>query len=471
MKAKLAIALALVVALVLGLSYWMGQQKTARLVAASVPDIPSDGISHPRLQERIQNATTQANEGSIEGLAELSKLYDANGFTNEAWQCYATLVVVEPQDPLWHYRFGRLLAGYGKLEEATPLFERTIDLDPDYIPARIRLGDTLLKQNRIEEAEAVYRKTLSLDKKNAYASVGLGRVEIARENWSGAKTHLEKATADSNFQIGADLLGDVYEKLGLERQEYQVLETIRWGSYADIPDPWSLDLINDCYDAYQVSIAGGWVVHQGDSRAGLRYLKRAESLDPDNSTIHFQMAGVYMQMSDLEEAERHYQRCVELEPGLADAWLGLMNIAERRQSPTTRRRLLDAALRAAPRSPSLQIEKGKLMLQQNRVDEAIAAFNRSIELRPHEAIGYVELAKAYMSLGRDEEGIEQIKRAIEKEPNNAIAVSTMAYHSIMNGNQSEAVRWLKRLGELPRVGRDHLNQLENAYRRVFGSAP
>lgn len=469
-KIILAFAIAILGAAIAGYLLWDKSQKTAAIIKAAVPEIPND-LANSELSSRIQVATTQAKEGSdqLEGLAELSRLYDANGYTNRAWECYAALVVVDPSEPRWPYRFGKILAGYGQLEDATPFFEKAVSLDPSYLPSHIRLADTLLKQNRLDEAKSAYEGALSVAPQSAYALVGLARVAIARDDLQLARTHLENAVKVTDYQIGADLLGDVYEKLGLPALENQVLREIEWGSYADLPDPWSLTLMNDCYDAYQVSIAGGWVVHQGDIHTGLRYIKRAVSLAPDSSMIHYQIAGIYMNLEDLENAEMHFKKCVELQPDFADAWLSLIEIAKRKQSPTLVRRTLDAAMRAAPDSPSLNIERGKLLLAQRRVDQAIPYFERSIELRPHEAVGYIELAQALLAKNEVTQAMEQMKKALVMEPTHPVALTTMAFDAIIREDKEAADKWMKRIQAQPRITQEELKQLTALYRQHFAT--
>lgn len=471
MKLKLSLAAVAVIAAAIGFLLWQKAAQTAALVAKATPTVPEAQISNPELLTRIQEATTQARAGQLEGLAELSRLYHANGFNNEAWQCYAALVLADPGQAQWPYHFGRILAGYGKLEEATPLFERAVSLDSNYIPSRIRLGDTLLKQNLYSEAQDSYEGTLALDEQNPYALLGLARVAIGQENWQQARIHLEKAVEVSDYQIGADLLGDVYEKLDLPALENSVLQKIEWGSYSDMPDPWSLSLMDDSYDAYQVSIAGGWVAHRGDIRTGLRYIRRAVELDPNSSTLQYQIAGIYHGLEDFEKAEEHYRRCVELQPDLADAWLGLVEIAKRRNSPTLVRRTLDAALRAAPDSPSLNIERGKILVAQKQFSKAYPYFEKSIEHRPHEAVGYIELAQAYLAANRIEDGVEQLRLALIREPNNPIALSSMVFDAIMRKDKAEADAWFERLRQQARFGADERAQLESLYQNAFGSRP
>lgn len=475
MKAKLLIAAGVIVAAALAFAIYqwnIGHQRDA-IARQAVPDMPSLSAQPTELAQRIQKADANVREGSdpLESLSELSRLYHANGFLNEAWHCYHGLLQADPKNPLWPYRLASILAGYGELEEAAPLYRQSLSLDPSYLPVHIRLGDTLLKMNRFAEAEAVYEGALKREPKNAYALVGKARIAIANENWPEARSLLETAISATSFKIGADLLGDVYEKLGMKSKEQIVLKNMQWGSYADIPDKRMLSLMDDSYDAYQVSIAGGWVLHQGDTDTGLRYLKRALKLDPNGSMLHYQIAAVYRQIGDLEKSREHYERSVELDPQLSDGWIALINIAKETASATAARRLLEQAYAQNPESPSLNIMKGEGFLEQGNIDQAIHFFKRSIEFRPNEASGYIALARAYLTQERVPEGLELMREALKNEPSNPVALTSLAFGAIMQGDQKAADEWFKRLSIQPRLTEKEIDALVQRYHQQFGEWP
>lgn len=463
-----AIAIAAIAA---GVIHWQGQQRAASIATAALPALPDLAGKHPTLAARIQAADAAIRQGDapVNSLQELSRLYHANGYYAEAWTAYAGLVQADPASPVWPYRLASILAGYGRLEEALPLYQLSLQLDSSYLPARIRIGDALLKSNDFPAAQAAYEAALAADPQNAYARVGLARVAIAANDWQKARTLLEAAIASTRFQIGADLLGDVYEKLGLPSKERVVLQNIKWGSFADIPDPRLLELMDDSYDAYQISIAGGWALHQGDIATGLKYIAKAVSLDPDNANLHYQIAGLHEQLGDSAKALQSYRRCIELQPDFADAWLRLIDHARQTGNANAARRLLDDALRASPNSPSLHNEKGDEFLAAKQTERAIFHYRRSIELRPNEASGYIRLARLYLSNDRIEEGLQQMRLALAQEPNNEVAASTLAFQAIMSGNRPEADSWLRRLAAMPRLSENSLADLHAQYQRRFAT--
>mgnify|MGYP005859221749 CR=1 FL=1 len=154
---------AITAAVVAGL-YWAGQVRQGRLLAESVPARPDLAGWPVELVQRVDAAEARLAAGSDpRALGALGSLYCANGFLSEAAQCYQGLVELEADEPRWPHRLAHILAGYGRVAEAIPLWRRTLDLAPDYMPARLRLGDALLKDNQTDEAAAVYAAALALE--------------------------------------------------------------------------------------------------------------------------------------------------------------------------------------------------------------------------------------------------------------------------------------------------------------------
>lgn len=58
----------------------------------------------------------------------------------------------QPNDPFLHYGLAMELAKEGDVESAIKRFDRTLDLDPDYIAAYFHKANTLIGQNRTADA-------------------------------------------------------------------------------------------------------------------------------------------------------------------------------------------------------------------------------------------------------------------------------------------------------------------------------
>jgi tetratricopeptide (TPR) repeat protein len=472
MKKKILFPLALVfvAAIAAGAWWWHGAVQRRSIVAAALPATPDLGAAAQPLREHIAAAEARARSllHASDGLAELSRLYQANGFPDEAIQCYRALEQLEPAEPRWLHRHATILAGYGEIEPALALWKRVVELAPDYIPARLRLGDCELKSNHLDAAAAAYQAVLARKPAEPYALLGLARIDLESGRDDDARTKLETVVAQTNYHLGYDLIVSLYERLGLRDRAAAIRgATKAYGSYRDAPDPWIDELLDDCFDPYRLLIAAG-IARDGDLPRALSLLERALSLAPNDVGVHFQLGGVYVGSGQLDRARAEFQRCTELAPEFSDGWAQLSEIEKKLGDRPAADRALAAGLEHCPRSPGLHLMWARNLQHAGQNEAAISEFMTSIKLRPNEPDAYVGLASVLISLGRVEEGIEQIRTALEQDPGDPVALGLMAIHATTAGDEPAAKRWMTRVAAQPRVAHDDFERLAAAFRQRFG---
>jgi len=456
-----------------GYRQWRAGERRA-IVAANIPRRPDLSALPAEMNQRVVAGERRARSGPdpIAGLAELSRLYHANGFYPEASACYHGLLRVDVTNPYWPYRLATIVAGYGELEEALPLWRRAVKLAPDYVPARLRLGDTLLKTNQNAEAAKVYAAVLTREPRNPYALLGLARIDVDAGRWDAARERLEVVVQQSNYGIGYDLLPTVYEHLGMDAAAAAIRARQKAsGAFFDVPDPWIDDLIPDCYDTYRISAAAGTADHAGDLRTAMRVLERALALEPDRAVFHFQMGGFCLKARDYAKAREHFERCTVLAPDFADGWAQLTELEMKLGNRAASDRALTSGLEHCPASPGLHLERGRRLGAAGLHSEAIREFQLTIRLRPQEVDGYVELASIYFSLDRVAEGIAELKKSLQVEPGNPVALTTLAFYAINVGDEIAARDWMRRIRQQPRIASETASQLVAAFQQKFGRAP
>ncbi len=72
--------------------------------------------------------------------------------------------------PKGHNNLGKAFASKGDVGRAVPEFTRAIELDPDYLEARINLGTALFEQKRFSEAAQEFQIALRIDPRNRIAA-------------------------------------------------------------------------------------------------------------------------------------------------------------------------------------------------------------------------------------------------------------------------------------------------------------
>lgn len=458
-----------------GAFLWQQQRaQAAALALACTPARPDVAGWPAELRERIAalDARLRRGEAAPDALAELSRLYHANGFYAEAALCYQGLAQLQPREPRWPHRLAVILAGYGRLADAVPLWETTVRLAPENVVARIRLGDALLKANRPADAAAHYRAALAAAPDHPYALLGLARVAMAAGRWQEARNHLESAAGRTGDAVGADLLATAYEQLGEQGRALALRGKQKAsGAFSDIPDPWIDELLDECFDTYRLSVASGAAAHGGDLAGAAIILERALRLSPDSVPTIFQRGGLRLRQQDLAGSRKDFQRCTELQPEFSDGWAYYASVLKQQGLAAESDRALAAGLARCPNSPGLRLDFGRRLAAAGQHERAVAEFRTSLRLRPEEAEAYVDLAQSLFTLERVNEGVATLLEAQRVEPDNPSVLSILAFSAINLGDEPAARKWMQRIRQQPRVAADSRAALAGAFRDRFGRAP
>jgi tetratricopeptide (TPR) repeat protein len=452
--------------------------RTARIHAMAVAGIPPcpDLAGRPAvLRERLLLAEQAARSifHGMDGLAELSRLYHANGLFGEAAFCYDALQRVQPRDPRWPHLQASLLSGRGQLDEALPLEQRAVAMAPTYLPARLRLGDIQLKSNRTTAAAASYATALAREPGNPYALIGLAKCDLKERHWRQAQDRLQEAVRLHPDFIGAlSLLVTVAEHFGDEARAASLRDKIGRREFSDLPDPWLDDLMEDCYDPYRLSVASAVAKYSGNPVLARHLLERATALEPDNGSYHRQLGQLLTLMADRGSARRELERAVEVSPEDNDAWLSLYQLLNKDNAAgAAADRVLAAGLSHCPQSYGLHLESARRLKAAGRREEAIAEFRTAHRLQPSEAGPLIELARVLFAVNQGGEAVAALQEALAKQPENPAALSALMFYYISAGDERRALHWWDHVRRQSRTPPHIVNTLTQTFQQQFGHAP
>ncbi len=129
---------------------------------------------------------------------------------------------------------------------------------------------------------------------------------------------------------------------------------------------------------------------------------RASALDEDPASF--------------EEAEKLYQRAIDLDPQLAIAYTNLGNIRFRRGDEPGAEVLYRKALELDERQPEAHYNLGYVMLERGFASRAVTYFEAAIKADPRFADAHFNLAMAYEALSDKARARGHWKRYLELEP-------------------------------------------------------
>ncbi len=145
--------------------------------------------------------------------------------------------------------------------------------------------------------------------------------------------------------------------------------------------------------------------------------KKAINLDDSDSNAHGLLVAPYRMKGDYDKAIAEGKRAVELDPNSADAhvWLGIaLYTADRAQEAIP---LLEKAIRLNPFAHTWYFQQlGQAYSLSGRYDEAIAAYQKALQLSPNNLIAHLALTTTYSLLGRDKEASSHVKEILKISP-------------------------------------------------------
>ena len=122
----------------------------------------------------------------------LGTYYWRHGRNEEAYRCFTESLRFK-QRPAAVYHVGLALKALHRPLEATPFFARTVELQPNFIPARMSLADNLSDIGKNEEAGRQYLEVLRQDPSQVEAHCNLAYVLAAQGRKAEAMTELQQA--------------------------------------------------------------------------------------------------------------------------------------------------------------------------------------------------------------------------------------------------------------------------------------
>jgi tetratricopeptide (TPR) repeat protein len=152
--------------------------------------------------------------------------------------------------------------------------------------------------------------------------------------------------------------------------------------------------------------AGSRAAILGDQAAAEALFRQAAALDPTNPVVSYRLARTLDDLGAREAAALEYCRYLALAPSAADA----EGIRERART------LLLGGASPAPERWTLETRSGVEAFSAGRYEDAAAAFNRVVELRPDLADGYYNRALANLAAGRDQRAAEDLDAYLRLSP-------------------------------------------------------
>jgi tetratricopeptide (TPR) repeat protein len=444
---RLKLILALLACAILagsGAYVWRARQHQAQVIA-SLPEQPSLAGKPDKLRIALQEASVASRipGKSIAAIAELGRLYHANGYRAEAETCWRLLRDEQPRDARWAYYLADLRKTAGDYAGMLVQLNDTVKIAPDYAPAWLQLGEQAFKTGDYTQAENCYGKRLALVPGDAYARLGLARLALQRGQRSEARAALEELVRDvpafpSSHNLLAEMLAADGE-LDRAQRERQVAKTA--GRFREAEDPWIDELNTWVLDPKRLYVLGTMEFQTGHPDKARAYLERAAELVPGDPIASEMLGDLYLKLGKPQEARDALERCLKLTTqGTPQPMIFVMLSQACRglQKPDDALRAAERGLKHWPEASELWTAKGAALADARKHDEALAAYQRALALNPASAEAAFNLGASYAALGKGEETVAALRRALSLQPRMPQALALLCRIELDTGQLADA---------------------------------
>ena len=165
-----------------------------------------------------------------------------------------------------------------------------------------------------------------------------------------------------------------------------------------------------------------------------------------------------------KEGADAFRRALALDPRLALARTNLAIALFNVPDLDAARKEAEAAAAASPDAPQPAYILGLIARQQNRVEDAVAAFNRVLKVDPRDVGAGVNLGQLYAQQRKYPEAVALFRTALEEEPYNGTALYNLGTALLRSGAREEGQRLMQQFqalrasGAATTVGTNYLEQ-------------
>ena len=338
----------------------------------------------------------------------------AHSYDREANVAYAEAQRLAPGEFKWPY-FRAVLLAKTDVEEALPLLERAILLDPEYGPAHDRRGVILKEIGRRDEAEKAFREAVRLFPRSPPANLHIGQIELQNGDTAAAIRHLEIARRSWPQDIAVlATLSRAFAQQGDRDRARTLAEAARGGrKMPQVTDTRLNEVANAGIKLSSFLKRADIYSRGGQPESAEAELKKALQLGHDPAQLNDVLARVQVNLRKYEESIKSGQRALAagrndpvLHHTIGIALLQLRRLDQAEQS-------VDTGLALEPNHAQLLQLKGRIAAVRGRDEEAVAIWTSALE-QHEDSLTRRMRGQALSRLGRHDDAIEDLKALASK---------------------------------------------------------
>ncbi|KAG1455469.1 hypothetical protein G6F56_007058 [Rhizopus delemar] len=434
-------------------------------------------LTEEQCNEAAQQLKTKGNAKFSE------KIFD------EAAELYS-LALRYKADPIFYSNRAACYANLGQSEQVIQDCNDALKLDPVYVKALNRRAHAFEKLEKYEEALYDFTCVCIIDAfKNETASKSMERVlklvseKKAKEIMKNKTPRLPSPTfvnayLDSFRPIVQDLSSIPDDESG-DAYYAKAHRTLAQKDYKTASESVEKAVELGCsqqYQAHALNLMGTFAFLKGDTVAALEYFNKAVEADPKLVQSYIKRSSIYMEQGDIASTYKQFDDAIAINPSDADIYYhrGQVNyisgqfdaaakdytesiklddsfvyahiqlgvVQYKLGSVSSSMTTFNNTLKKFADSTDVHNYYGELLVDQQKLTEAIDMFGKAITLDPKNPLPYINKAMLmYQVMGNVDEATQLCKNALEVDPACDAAVASLAQILLEQGKPEEALQY------------------------------
>ena len=313
--------------------------------------------------------------------------------------------------PQQHYELGQTLQRQNKPGRAIAAYRRAINLQPDFLEAYEALSQILLHQGEHERAIALYRRGVQQNRQNPQFHIALGKALAAAGKWQQANNAYQRACklnpnlAELYYYWGISL-AEVKKYIQAEAyyQKATALEENYWQAYCQLGKLWQ---------------------EQAKWQKALNAYQKARSIQPQ-AEILINLAQIYRQLQQYDRAIICYREAID-------------NSSDSATQTTAITGYQQALAQNSQTTIQDYYQLAKFLRAKGLFPQAIAAYQKTIELDPQFKPAYIDLQYTPVTQEQSTQLIEFYRQITAQHPEITIAWGNLGDALTQCDRVSEAI--------------------------------
>ena len=393
-----------------------------------------------------------ADPGSPQLNDELADLYFRTGQIREAEATARGLLKTSPNDIDAHRLLGRLYLRQlseaqnavssssptgNTLDQAIGEFQKIVTLDPKSIEDRMVLGQLYTVKHQNEKAEEQFKAAQDLDPDSEEVVLNLSRLYAENGDLAHAAKVIEAVPVSERTPKMEFALGGIFDQLKRTKDAIDAYKRA-----ADL----------DPEDVHTMGALAQALLNDNQLDEALKQYRQMADADPEDASTIVHISEILRRQGKYEEALTTVKKAVKKDPDSPEAGYNeglLLDVLGRYdEAAQVYEHMVDLTSHAngaytadEKNNRAIFLERlGSVYHEQNKVDEAIAAYQKMIELGGDSALrGYQNQVDVYRDAKMFDKALAVSRKAVEANPKDQDLKLMLAGELVDEGKEEEGI--------------------------------